>query len=65
MSSFGEEVLRHVPATSVMVEALLNKTERIYILTKNRVQDEGYLSNLELNVLQAGPIYVQVSDTND
>ena len=65
ISSFGEDVSRHVPATSAMVEELLNKTERLYILTKNPVQDEGYLSNLELNVLQAGPIHIQVIDTND
>ena len=63
MSGFGEEVLRHVPATSAMLEELVNKTERLYVLTKNPVQDEGYVANLELNVLQAGPMYVQVSDT--
>ena len=62
MSGFGEEVLRHMPATSDILEEIVNKTERLYILTKNPVQDEGYVSNLELNVLQAGPIYVQVSD---
>ena len=65
MSGFGEEVFRHVPATSAMLEELVNKTERLYILTKNPVQDEGYMSNLELNVLQAGPIDVQVSDTKN
>jgi len=65
MSGFGEDVVRHVPATSAMLEELLEKTERLYLLTKNPVQEEGYLSNLELNVLQAGPIHIQVSDTND
>ena len=62
MSGFGEEVLRHVPATSAMLEELVNKTERLYVLTKNPVQEEGYVANLELNVLQAGPVHVQVSD---
>lgn len=61
MSGFGEDVLRHVPSTRAIVKELLNKTERTYVLTKNPVQDEGYVSNLELNVLQSGPIYVQVS----
>ena len=65
MSGFGEEVFRHVPATSAIQKELLNKTERTYVLTKNPVQDEGYVSNLELTVLEAGPIYVQVSTTTD
>lgn len=47
-----------------MLAELLNKTERTYILTKNPVQDEGYVANLEINVLQAGPIYVKVSTMN-
>ena len=61
ISSFGVNVPRHVPPTSTMFDKLLNKGERMYILTKYRVQEEGYLAGLEFNVAQPGPIHVKVS----
>ncbi|XP_078355934.1 polycystin-1-like, partial [Oculina patagonica] len=60
MSRFGEEVPRHVPTTSAVLENLLNQNERIYVLTKNQVQEEGYMANLEVNVIQPGPIRIQI-----
>ena len=62
MSRFGEEVPRYVPATSDVRDQLLNKSERIYVLTKNQVQEEGYVANLEVNVIQPGPIRIMVSN---
>ena len=60
MSQVGEDFPRHLPSTLTMLETLLGKSERTYVLTASKVQEEGYLGVLEFIVLQPGPIRIQV-----
>ena len=60
MSQVGEYFPRHLPSTLNMLETLLGKSERTYVLTASKFQEEGYLGVLEFIVLQPGPIRIQV-----
>lgn len=59
MSQVGEDFPHHLPSTT-MLETLLRKSERTYVLTAKKFQEEGYLGVLEFIVLQPGPIRIQV-----
>lgn len=60
MSQVGEDFPHHLPPTPTMLETLLRKSERTYVLTAKKFQEEGYLGVLEFIVLQPGPIRIQV-----
>lgn len=51
---------RHLPTTHTMPETLLGSSELTYVLTRYKVQEEGYLAVLEFIVVQPGPIRIQV-----
>lgn len=51
---------RHLPTAHTMPEKLLGSSELTYVLTRYKVQEEGYLAVLEFIVVQPGPIRIQV-----
>lgn len=61
MSRVGENFPRHLPSTPAMLDKLLGKPKRTYVLTGGKIEEEGYLVVLEFIVIQPGPIHVQVS----